>query len=305
MGKEQFPDKKVAITDYDRVTGFINEAAALSTEFDVSQEHATFMAWGDYPELPICFEFFTDVHYGSLATRYDLLNEHLSILEETPNFFSIWGGDDTDAFSPSKHPVGMLGDAITPQMQAQAFGSKLLELDRKGKIALIQGGNHTDWIDTAGYDFSQTFYEDMQAPIFRAGGVLEIVVAGQQSYRVGVNHTHWGNSKLNPTNAAKRAMEFSYPGTDIVLLGHTHQAAGEMFDRGGEQKIAVIGGTFKLDDIYGKKWGMGHAGKPGYTIMLWPNQKRMELFRDPIIAQHYLLTSIAEFENGQGEVSEE
>lgn len=288
-----FPDKKRASTDFDRVTRFISEAQSLNKEADVGQETATFLAHGAYPELPVCLLYMTDIHYGNMGVDYDLLQEHFEILEDTPNFFAILGGDDIDAFSPTAHPVGMMGDAITPQVQAQAFLDQIARLDRQSKIALIEHGNHTDWIDKAGYDFANTFYSELQAPIFKAGGVLEVVVGGVH-YKVGINHTHWGTSKINPTNANKRMMEYSYPGIDISLLGHTHQSSGEMFDRGGDRKIAVVGGTYKLQDKFGAKWGMGKAGEPGYTVMLWPQEKRMELFRDPRIAQHYMLLMAVE-----------
>lgn len=296
-----FPDKKRASTNFDRVTSFITEAQSLSKEADVGQERATFIAQGEYPELPVCLLYMTDIHYGNMGVDYELLQEHFEILEDTPNFFAVLGGDDIDAFSPTAHPSGMMGDAITPQMQAQAFLDLISQLDRKSKIALIEHGNHTDWIDKAGYDFANTFYNELQAPVFKAGGVLEVLVGGV-NYRVGINHTHWGNSKINPTNSPKRMMEYSYPGIDIALVGHTHQAAGEQFDRAGENKIAVVGGTYKLKDPFGEKWGMGKAGSPGYTVMLWPGQKRMELFKDPRVAQHYMLLMAVE-QDGRDKVT--
>jgi len=290
----QFPDKKVATVDYDRVTRHITETKALYKEADVGQKEATWMFYGEYPDIPVAFTYMPDIHYGSMHVDYDLLNKHMGIVEDTPNMAIILGGDMTDNFSPKHIPEGMLGDGVSPELQTRAFMGKLLDLDQKSKIGAICFGNHDDWtFRSAGMDYYNTFMGDFQAPIFGKGGTLQIFVGeGGQRYQVGINHTHWGNSKINPTNAAKRAMEYSYPDSDIGLLGHVHVSAGEQYDRGGNQKIAVIGGTYKVDDSFSAKWGMGVPGRAGYTIMMWPNEKKMQLFREPEDAAAFIKGAI-------------
>lgn len=283
-----FPDKKVATTDYDRITALIQESADIRKDMDVGQERATWLANGEYPELPIMVVYMTDVHYGSVGVDYDLLNQHFKIVQETPNAFAFLGGDGIDNFAIKHAHAGIMGDAIPPQVQAQAFMSKLLEIDRAGKLSGVCFGNHEDWVGIAGLDFYQTFMGDLQAPIFTRGGMMHAIVGGGQEYKIGIGHKHWGVSKLNPENAARRGMEFSWPGADIVLIGDDHQATGAIFDRGGERKMVVDGGTYKVNDPTGKKWGLGPAGQPGYTIMLWPDRKKFALFDDPEVAQQYI-----------------
>lgn len=290
--KEAFPDKKRASVSFDRITAHIEESHKLIYEADVGQEEATFLSNPDYPELPIFILHMTDTHYGSVGVDYQMLSEHLSIVEDTPNFYLIHTGDHVDNFSAVKHPEGMMGDAVTPQLQAQAWLGRMAELDRQNKILAMGHGNHDDWIGKAGYDFYQSFMADFAAPIFNQGGILNVMTSGGVRYRIAMNHQFWGKSKLNPENAGRRMLEFGYPGCDVALYGHDHQAAGSMFDRGGEQKIVVDGGTYKVSDAWGKKLGFGHVGRPGYTLMLHPTEKRMNLFRDPLMAQHYILTMI-------------
>src|SRR3990167_4815499 len=109
--RDNFPDKKQANINFDRVTNFIKEYATLTHEADVGQETATFLAHGEYPNLPINIVYMTDIHYGNRGTDYDLLQEHFKIIEETPNTFVIFGGDEVDNFSPSKHPRRMFRGA--------------------------------------------------------------------------------------------------------------------------------------------------------------------------------------------------
>jgi predicted MPP superfamily phosphohydrolase len=271
-----FPDKKEAHIDFGRVTRFIKEAQSLNEDAEVGQEHATWNLQPKFPELPSMIVYMTDVHYGSIGVDYDRLSRHLDIVEHLPNTFLIMGGDGIDNFGVKHADAGIMGDAISPQMQAQTFMEKLKELDRSNKLGVICYGNHEDWQSLSGYDYYNTWMRDIKAPIFSHGGVLSIH-AGNQEYNVGITHKHWGTSKLNLTNGPKRALEFSYPGTDIILTGHDHQASAELFSRAGERKLVIDGGTYKMNDPTGKKWGLGPAGEPGYAFFLWPDQKKFEL----------------------------
>jgi hypothetical protein len=83
-----------------------------------------------------------------------------------------------------------------------------------------------------------------------------------------------------------------YGNLDAAFVGHSHEAAGEMFNLGQEKKIAVVGGTYKLYDTFRKRW-VGDTARGGFTVVLWPDKKDMMLFRDPIKASEYLLGRIA------------
>lgn len=279
-----FQDKKESRVDYARITKHIQEAHALSKEMDVGQEEATVVVHPEYPNLPINFIWVTDVHYGNMSTQYDLLNRHLEIAEHTPNTYVIFGGDLIDGFSAAKHPVASLGDAISPQVQAQAMMTRVLELDQKNKVLGLAYGNHEGFVEMAGLDFYQSFAGDMTAPIFNKNGVLNLVV-GRETYRMGLWHKFWGLSKINVSNRGKRAIEYGgYSNIEIALLGDDHQASAEIFSKNGKRMLVIDGGTYKYDST-GPKWGLGHAGVPGYTTFLWPQEHKFEVVHDPETAQ--------------------
>lgn len=297
-GFNPYPDKKKGIVDFQRITDYIKQGQQLNKEAGVGQKEATWMTMGEYEELPYMFLFMTDVHYGHSGVDYDMLNEHLSIVAETPNMGVVFGGDLVDNFSPKVLPQGMLGDIVSPQLQARAMMEVLTSLDRQLKIGAISWGNHDDFIEAAGYSFYDTWMRDLQAPILDTGGAINVVVNGGERYRIALTHKFWGNSKKNQTNAAKNLILHEYPEADISIIGHTHQAAGEQYHLGGKDRISVVGGTYKMKDTYGER-NFGRAGKPGFTIALWPDQHKMELFRDPRVAQNWMLEQIITHQHGK------
>jgi len=268
LSKEQFPDKKRVDISFDEVTAEIKRQQEYSSRVEVAQEEATWFATGEYPHMPVAIVFFTDIHYGNKGVDYDLLEEHIRTVKETPNMFALMGGDLIDAFSPTKNATGMMADAINPDEQAEAVMSMLVDLDHHSKLGGVQIGNHDAWVDLSGYRFER-FLQELQCPVFQGAGNINILVgSGGEKYRVYWSHTHWGNSKLNITNAAKRALQFSSPDAEIALLGHVHQSSAEHFD---------IGST---------------PGAPGYTIMLWPNEHKKAVFRNPQDAKDYIVNAI-------------
>ncbi len=246
----------------------------------------------DYPQLPVLLLLATDIHYGSVNTNYDLLQEHLKIVEDTPNTFMITNGDEVDNFNAIFFQSGNFEDPIKPQLQTLAVMDKLTELDKSKKLAGITFGNHNEFMADSGYDWSQTFLRDIKAPKFPSGGLLHLKV-GKQNYDIAMTHRYWGYSKLNPTNAAKRYLEHEYPDADLVFLGHFHQSEMLHFDRAEKDRIAVMGGTYKQTDNWARQRGIGgRSGTPGYGVLLYPNERKMVGFRNIVDAQHYLLSQM-------------
>ena len=287
-----FPDKKLVDFNYRDGADEIKRKQEYGSSKEISQEHAKWNFMGEYPNLPHAFVFMTDEHFGSVYTDQQLLDEHHQIIETTPNIGVIKGGDLVDAFNPFKHPSGMHSNAFPPDEQALYQLDKLKFLDGMNKLGAVQIGNHDDWFGVAGVRY-QTFLRDLKCPIYGGEGILDIKVGGQEEYKIYWSHTHWGNSKLNITNAAKRAIQFNAPDADIALLGHTHQASAEVLDMAGKVKGAVVGGTYKQFDTYGKKWGMGYPGMPGRTIILYPDRHMFEIVREPETARQIILGAIA------------
>jgi hypothetical protein len=290
-----FPDKKKQKSEYERVTKYLQEGQQIGKDFDPGQtdRRATWVPQPQYPDLPIAILLASDIHYGSTRIDYDLLEKHLKIVEDTPNFYMCTNGDHIDNFNAVTHATGMTENPLPPVIQGRVFMERLLELDSQKKIGVLGQGNHDEFGFVAGQDFYDTFMRDFSAPIFTKGGILTIKLQGVD-YKMVLNHTYWGKSKINITNASKRLLEYEGGGEcDIGWLGHVHQSSYELFTKGEKEQLAVVSGTYKTDDPWAAKKGIGgRGGHPGITVMLWPHKKKMEVFKDAEIAQEFMLGMI-------------
>ena len=280
-----FPNKKEVVYDYKKTTKLIKETQTIIKEAKTGQTEATWIPNLDFPNKPFGILLMSDIHYGSIGVDYDLLDRHLELVENTPNMFLATNGDHIDNFNAVKHATGMMENPIPPFLQGRAFFQRLLELDKKGKIASIAQGNHDDFGQLGGQDFYDTFVREFSAPIFSQGGILTIDTPGYK-YKLVHNHTYWGRSKINITNAPKRLLEYEGNGEgDIGWVGHTHQSSYEHFNKGGKDLLAVVSGAYKQNDPWAAKNGIsGHSGEPGIVLVLWPDKRKMECIKDIEVA---------------------
>lgn len=288
----EFPDKKKPTRSYIDIVDQIRSVQKYKKLTSVSQDEATWNPNPQYPNLPIALCWMPDIHFGSLDTDYDFLERHLDVITTTPNMFVAFGGDLSDNYNVVKHPTGIWGDGVTPEDQFAGLADKLTELDDAKKISAITWGNHDEFSAMAGINPFSVFIRNVSCPLFWDGGGVLTINIGNQSYRGGMRHTHWGVSKLNPTNSPKRMLQFWRGDLDFACVGHVHTAAGEDFTFAGQQRIAVVGGTYKLLDGFSKRW-IGDAQPAGYTILLYPDRKHMQLCRYPEDAQDIIMGKIA------------
>lgn len=267
---------------YREATDLLKRAQGFAREQKIGVNEATFKPKPEYPNLPIAILLATDIHYGSLRTDYDLLEEHLTTVEETPNMYMVSNGDEVDNFNAIFFAAGQFENPLPPQLQSLAILDRLKILAKKKKIGAISFGNHNDFMEDSGYTWLETFGKELpNTAIFNSGGFLNILI-GKEHYGLAMTHTYWGKSKLNPTNANKRFMDFEFPQADIAFLGHTHQSEVCMFEKGGRERLAVIGGTYKLQkDDWAAKRGIGmRSGQPGHVVLLYPDEHKMVAFKD-------------------------
>lgn len=288
-----FPDKKRAEPPtFARVTAELQRRQAYANAGSVSQDNARWNPMPQYPDLPIAVTWLSDAHYGSLYTDYALLQRHLDIIKQTPNMYVAIGGDEVDNFNAIKYGDAIWSTGATPEEQMRAWAHLLDDLDGHGKLAAMTWGNHTEFSNMAGINPFSAFFGRVSCPMFVNGGGRLTTRVGMQSYTLGMRHTYWGGSKLNLTNASKRMIQFWREGLDVAFLAHTHYAAYEDYYYAGAQKVAVIGGTYKLYDKFRQLWGDdAHPG--GITVLLYPDRKFVQPCRYPDIAQDILLGKIA------------
>lgn len=273
----RFTDKKVPLIDEERMLHHLADAQEIYEQQEVGQREATVELSPAHPDLPIYLWLNTDDHLGSIHTDYKAFLRDYTRCRELPNFYVINNGDEVDNFmvTAGKAATGVYENPLNPQEQGMLFKKLFKQLDDQGKIIAFSFGNHNQWLRSAGYKFENTWLRDFKCPVLNCGGEVKIKV-GKQEYKIGISHMHWGSSKLNITNSGKRMLEHEMPDADIVFLGHTHQKSIEHLNRGGKDRLIVVGGTYKVNDEFGAEHGMGGRGSEGgVTIALWPDKRRM------------------------------
>ena len=272
-------DKKRSDVDTQRALRLLKDARILSKETDVSQLEATITLKPKHPDKPVCIWPNSDSHGGSIYTWYDTWLAHRELVMKTPNFYAISVGDEMDMYNINlgKASTGVYTNPISPEQQALTFTKLFQEMDDKGKLLAWAIGNHSDFMINSGLSYENTFLRNFQCPIFGSGGVLTINL-GEQTYKVAMQHTYRGNSKKNPTNAAKNYIDFECHDVDAVILGHVHSKATEMIEKGGMRRALIITGTYQMDAEYGRKRGFGHPDLGGAILMLLPNKHKVMAF---------------------------
>jgi predicted phosphodiesterase len=265
---------------FDHAIDIFQHAQHFESEYHPGVTEAIWNVHPENPYKPIRLLMGTDFHYGNIQTDYDLMRKHLDIVERTPNTYLITNGDHVDNFNTAgTWATGVYENPLPPQAQMKAFIERMERLDEKGKIGVMSFGNHDNFVDITGYDWLESFADHLQAPLFSSGGLLHIMV-GTERYDLALTHQYWGMSKLNPTNMCKRFMEHEYPDADIVFLGHTHQSEILTFERGGKERIGLIGGTYKLEDKWARTRGIGgRGGQPGMAVLLYQRERHMTAFK--------------------------
>lgn len=284
-------DKKIPIIDENSMMEHLIEARRIYKEMEVGQREATVDIKTAYPDLPAYVWLNTDDHLGSVMTDYEAFRRDFNTVKDRSNFFMISNGDEVDNFMViNKAATGVYENPFNPQQQGLMFQKMFKGMDDRDKILAFSFGNHNQWLRGVGYKFENTWLREFKAPVLNCGGVVTVKY-GTQEYHIAISHMHWGSSKLNPTNACKRMLEHDYPDADVAFLGHTHQREILQFNRAGKDKVAVIGGCYKVDDEFAGERGMGgsRGNRGGITLALFPDTKKIVPFASIQEAEEDLL----------------
>lgn len=284
-----FENKKIPIVDEESILEHLSQARKLYKENEVGQREATVEVHPQHPNLPIGVWLLNDFHAGSVFTDYERFLKDYKIVSETPNLYTITNGDLPDNFLvDTAQAAGVYEDTITPEQQGLLVRGLMRKLAEREKLLASSFGNHEDFTQRGGISFEGTWLRDLPCPVFNCGGLLTLKY-NEQEYKIATTHRFWGHSRLNPTNACKRFMEHVYPEADVSYLGHSHIREHLSFYRGGKNRLAIVGGCYKIDDEFGLKRGMGAGGQQGgLCLMLRGDKKEMFVMESVEEAREYL-----------------
>jgi hypothetical protein len=262
-----FPDKVVipTVTTYEAVTSIAraHQVASL-TERAIFQSEAIWLVQADYPNAPIAILWASDIHYGG-DIDYDLLTEHFNIVESTPNFYIIIGGDHNNNMTDiGKAQFDVLKH---PSLQRDGIYDRIMRLDKKYKVAALLVGQHDE--------FNTDIYnrlKKLRAPIYpQSGGTLQIQYV-DTVHTLGLIHAFRGRSEAHITNAGKKALYHRFEGVMGVFIGDDHRLGGEVFvSDSGVMHVVLNGGTYLLNN------GASHGARAGATLLIYPHSSSVVL----------------------------
>ena len=279
---------------YAESTALLKRAQEVTRKNEIGVQETVWRPKLEYPQLPYLVGVFSDMHYGSIRSDYDLMNQNLDTVESTPNTGMVTNGDMVDVFNVvRKWATGTYEDPLPPELQTYALLDRLASLDQSGKLGVVSYGNHEDALGDAGYEWFEVFGKKFKkAKVMPTGGKVDIKV-GKQSYEVGMTHRYWGYSKINPLNVCRNFLFYEHPDADVILLAHSHQSAMGTFEYAGKDRLFILGGTYKTDDRWSRKMGFGgRGGRPGYSFMLSGDKHHVQGFPYMEDAQQVMLDKI-------------
>lgn len=271
--------------EYEKYFDLLEQAGSARLSLSPTQENTTFSS----PDgnLPVAIAFTGDWHCGASGVRYDLLRRDLEIIRDTDGLYAVGMGDWlegvlTTTKAASALYSGLFNDGGSQEVYVVKRSSICL-----GKWLAVLSGNHDEWIyRAAGITRMDQLAAELNAPHFSQGGGTIFANVGDQRYVVGVRHNVSGNSRLNTTNAQRRAFDDwpEWENCDLICVAHLHYNDLHIQPRRGERCIYLRSGTYKTVDGYARDGGFTPEWGVPIAILL-PDQRRIIAWRgDDFIA---------------------
>jgi hypothetical protein len=229
-------------------------------------------------DRPVALVPFGDLHLGNKYTDYKQLREDTEIVQTTDGMYGIGTGDYHDNW------IGFLRH-LQREMPIP-FNKELALLDwwfesLEGKLLAVVGGNHDvgRTKKLAGIDHIKRMLRGAQL-LYDPDVICFTLKLGEASWRFKVRHSWPGHSQFNDTHGIEKDPKFGDGAFDVGIGSHTHRGTlFRDFNFHGKKRLAVLTGTYKMDDRFGLEMGMPRAtGAPTGALVLTPSGD-VEAFR--------------------------
>ncbi len=251
---------------------------------------------------PIAIVAASDLHLGGGFTQHEAIRETIEFILATPNMFIGLTGDSIEGFIPGVKPSETV-EQQPSSVKAQLLAAESLvdELTEANKLLWWSWGDHdAKWFEqTIGINVVKRALQ-AKVPYFVGRGLATLKLNDQEYYLL-INHSERFRSQWNLTHPSRRAYEQFFP-ADVVMVGHTHKPAWQVFwhyemlraagHNLGGKSVLVQTGTFKTgpDPYTIRSWTRGVLGVP--TMIFSPNDHDVDIFENPQKAATYLAAII-------------
>ena len=247
------------------------------------------------PHRPFAIAFLSDLHIGSQGTDYHSLRRDAETVRDTDGMYAVFHGDGIDNWIIPKMQGLQRGQAMPFDDELALFRAWITTIS--SKLLVVVAGNHDNWTTKlAGFDWlksitpTTTLYDPQQ--------ITFDVHHGNNKVRICVRHKWRGNSILNPTHALERAARDI--DADIYVGGHTHIGTlFRSFTVRDKERIAVLTGTYKIHDAFGREIGVPDSMHRGCGAVVFDPDGSMVWIRNLQEASRYLKFKQQEYDNGR------
>lgn len=229
----------------------------------------------DFKEnLPIGISIFSDTHLGDSGLAYELLDKHVQLVRDTSGMYCVFNGDELNNFLGSLSHAGR-ADLVQNEQQWEAVEALFTELQES--ILTVTMGNHNAWTSRhAGINMQARVNRRFNLVDIGNGAKLDLQV-GDQVYTMMLRHKYRNESASNPGNAVMK-MHDEFGPFDIGCIGHVHAAACGWQIKQNKRVGWIRPGSYKVIDEYAEEIGFPRALPLSPTVILYPNEKKFELF---------------------------
>lgn len=236
------------------------------------------------PNKPFAMVFLSDLHIGSAGVDYRQARLDAETIRDTPNMYAVFHGDGIDNWIIPKLSPLQRGQLIPFDKEIALFKAWLCTLNTK--LVAVVAGNHDNWTTRmSGIDW----LEGVIAPqaLYDPQQIMFDLEFGNHMLRVCVRHKWRGSSIHNPTHGLERASKDI--DADIYVGGHTH--IGTLFRSfvvRNKPRIAVLTGTYKLNDPYTKELNLPESSHHGAGAVVFDTNGAMTWVADVQEAAKYV-----------------
>lgn len=225
--------------------------------------------------LPFAIAELSDLHIGSPDTDYKTLKSDAEIIRDTPGLYSIFTGDGINNWIITKLQGLQRGEVLTFDEEVQLLAAWLDILS--GKMLAVVSGNHENWTQMlSGFDLIRGSLRGAKC-LYDPNEVVFDLVWGQNSLVFKVRHSWRSSSIYNATHGIETGWERGGVKFDIGIGAHTHIATVcRPFYRHGKKRLAVLTGTYKMDDSYGREIGAAKSqGRGCGALLFYPDGRTL------------------------------
>lgn len=209
------------------------------------------------PNKPFAIALMADLHGGG-KSDYEAIEKDIELIRKTEGMYAGNVGDNTDNFI-----IGALQNIQKEQpttFQMEVRFAEWLMRELSGSLLFWVSGNHNNWTKkVSGIDFFKEGLKGTQC-LYDPIETRFILKWGDNEVKVKVRHKWRYSSIFNPTHGIEVGWERIGQDFDIGIGAHTHIATlCRSFIREERKRYAVLLGTYKIRDTYGRKCGFANS----------------------------------------------